>query len=132
MLPTDEIRRLLRVVGDVNRGIILIAWLVSVVAALSILVGLPELSSRPEASVLLDEGIYGRIRHPRYVDVVLGVLAFALFTNYLAVYVMWVLALPVIWLLTVIEERELLGRFGERYADYRLRVPRFIPRLQNK
>lgn len=32
-------------------------------------------------------------------------------------------------LVTELEERELLNRLGESYADYRRRVPRLIPRV---
>jgi protein-S-isoprenylcysteine O-methyltransferase Ste14 len=33
------------------------------------------------------------------------------------------------WLVVYVEEPELLERFGDRYAEYRRRVPRWIPGL---
>ena len=32
------------------------------------------------------------------------------------------------WLIVLFEERELRDRFGEAYAEYARRVPRFVPR----
>jgi protein-S-isoprenylcysteine O-methyltransferase Ste14 len=98
---------------------------------LATLAGLPEIRS-PEQSGgrLLCEGIYAQIRHPRYVSVSAGMLAAALFCNYLAV---WVLAVAVpLALVGVVhfEERELRERFGEAYVEYAERVPRFVPRLR--
>ena len=91
------------------------------------LVGMPEL--RPvEGGKLLTEGIYGRVRHPRYISVTLIVFAVAFFTNYLALYVMAVLFVPAIYLVAVFEERELRARFGRDYEAYSQAVPRFIPR----
>ncbi len=89
------------------------------------LIGLPELSGEPGR--LLTEGIYARIRHPRYLEVALGVSAWALFSNYHALYTWALLALPVLWLIVVLEERELKQRFGAAYEDYARRVPRFWP-----
>ena len=43
------------------------------------LVGIPELSPSPTGQPLLDRGIYARLRHPRYVVVILSVFAVALF-----------------------------------------------------
>ena len=96
---------------------------------LRILVGVPQLTEDPSASSLLTEGIYGRIRHPRYVSVFFGALAVALFSNYLATWVLQVFLTPVIYLLVIVEERELLDRFGEEYEQYMERVPRFVPRF---
>jgi protein-S-isoprenylcysteine O-methyltransferase Ste14 len=95
-----------------------------------VLTGMPELSEERYPGTLLSEGIYGRIRHPRYVEVVLLSLAYALFSNYLGPYVMVLLLFPAIWLVVVIEERELRERFGEEYDQYCLRVPRFFPRFR--
>lgn len=98
---------------------------------LRILVGVPQLTEDRSASNLLMEGIYSRIRHPRYVSVFFGALAVALFSNYLATWVLQILLVPVIYLLAVIEERELLDRFGADYKHYMDRVPRFVPRFRS-
>lgn len=91
------------------------------------LVGLPELTGEGTGT-LLDDGIFSRVRHPRYYGAAYGVLATALFTNYLAIYVIAAAYGPAIYLVTILEERELVERFGEQYRDYQRRVPRLIPR----
>jgi protein-S-isoprenylcysteine O-methyltransferase Ste14 len=96
---------------------------------LKTLVGFPELAPDRTESELLTEGIYGRVRHPRYAATLVGMTGFALVTNYSGVYLVVALALPGIYLITVLEERELLVRFGEAYRRYQEEVPRFVPRL---
>ncbi|MGB8657111.1 MAG: isoprenylcysteine carboxylmethyltransferase family protein [Candidatus Zixiibacteriota bacterium] len=86
----------------------------------------------PEEGRLVDSSIYALIRHPAYsavlrIGVAIGLwhgtwfsIAFALF-------------MPVgmtIWL-KLVEEPELIERFGEGYADYRRKVPAFVPRLRD-
>ena len=93
------------------------------------LVGLPELAPDRMESKLLKEGIYARVRHPRYASVIVGIMGFALLTNYSGVYVVVALTPLALYLITVLEERELLARFGEEYRQYREGVPRFFPRL---
>ena len=90
------------------------------------LVGIPELSPTPTSQKLLDQGVYARMRHPRYVAVMLSMPAVALFTNYLALYVLCPLVVVTLYIITVLEERELLERFGTAYEQYRQRVPRFL------
>ena len=92
------------------------------------LVGIPELSPTPPSQKLLDQGVYARIRHPRYVVVMLSMLAAALFTNYLVLDVLCPLVIVTLYAITVLEERELLERFGPAYEQYRQRVPRFFPK----
>ena len=91
------------------------------------LVGAPELASDGRGGELLSEGIYGRVRHPRYVSIMLGITAFALFANYLASYILLPLSAVGLYLVTVLEERELRARFGDEYVRYSERVPRFFP-----
>jgi hypothetical protein len=93
-----------------------------------VLAGLPELSRDRYPGRLLTEGIYARVRHPRYVEVVVGVLAYALFANYVGTYVLWLLLLPTLLLVVRLEEEELRERFGAAWDDYARRVPRFVPR----
>ncbi|HVT15215.1 MAG TPA: isoprenylcysteine carboxylmethyltransferase family protein [Thermoanaerobaculia bacterium] len=94
----------------------------------AMLAGLPELSPEQHGVGLLTEGIYGRIRHPRYVEFVLGSLGWALFANYGGLYVLLALSCAVLFLVVLLEERELRARFGQAYVDYSLSVPRFVPR----
>lgn len=95
--------------------------------SVSILLGLPEISTgRPRK--LLTEGIYARMRHPRYAGLFLEVLGFSLIANYAAPYLVLVAMVPVLWLTIRLEERELLSRFGEEYERYRARVPALLPR----
>ena len=58
--------------------------------------------------------------------------AIALAVNYLAVYLLLILYIPVIYLVVVLEERELRERFGIAYDRYCREVPRFIPRLRRR
>ncbi|NIR46783.1 MAG: isoprenylcysteine carboxylmethyltransferase family protein [Gemmatimonadetes bacterium] len=99
---------------------------------LKILLGAPELERSGKGGRLITGGIYARMRHPRYVAVWLGTVAWALFTNYLAVYVIAVALVPALYLVAVLEERELRQRFGAEYVEYCRRVPRrFVPTLRS-
>ena len=96
---------------------------------LRVLLGIPEVSAAAGSRGLVTDGIYARLRHPRYVNVGLATLAMALFSNNLAAYLTVVGYVPVILLVTHFEERELHERFGQAYEEYRARVPRFLPRF---
>jgi protein-S-isoprenylcysteine O-methyltransferase Ste14 len=95
------------------------------------LLGVPEIAPERPDNRLLTDGIYGRIRHPRYVAVMLGTFAVAFFTNYLVVYVIALLCVPALYLVVLLEERELRERFGDEFVRYAERVPRFLPKLRS-
>jgi protein-S-isoprenylcysteine O-methyltransferase Ste14 len=92
------------------------------------LAGLPELAPDKYPRKLLTEGVYSRLRHPRYVEIVVGLTGYALIANYLAAYLLAALAPLVLLLVVKIEEKELRERFGAEYEEYCARVPRFVPR----
>ena len=94
----------------------------------SILSGEPELSRLAYPGRLLTEGIYARLRHPRYVEVTFWVLGYALIANHSGVYLLWLISLPLLHLVVLLEERELRQRFGAPYEEYARRVPRYLPR----
>lgn len=96
------------------------------------LTGLHELRGDNSEDDLITSGIYARIRHPRYLEGMILMAAFALLTNYLVMYVLWLVSVPALWWIIRLEERELLERFGTRYEDYMRRVPRIIPRHQHQ
>lgn len=92
------------------------------------LVGVPELKGEGGSERLLHEGIYARMRHPRYVGATLGYLASAFLANYLFLYAAAPLFLLLLHTIVLLEERELLDRFGGPYREYMIRVPRYVPR----
>lgn len=94
----------------------------------SILAGVPELDPDGNGGELLDQGVYARVRHPRYVTIVVGMLGMAFLVDYPSVWIVWLLLVPALYGIVVMEERELRQRFGARYAEYAARVPRFLPR----
>lgn len=93
------------------------------------LFGLPELAPDRHPGNMLTEGAYARIRHPRYLEILVGFLGWALFCNYLAAYLVWAFLVVAILILIPVEERELVRRFGAAYEEYRRRVPALIPRF---
>ena len=94
-----------------------------------ILFGVPELD-KDNPGTLLTDGIYAHLRHPRYVEVWLGTLAYACFANYLGAWIVWLATGPMLHLVVLLEERELRDRFGGEYEAYMARVPRYLPRLR--
>ena len=94
------------------------------------LIGVPELSSAAGKGALITSGIYARMRHPRYTQMSLAILGYALVANYPAAYGAFVLWCFGIYAVAVLEERELEERFGPAYRSYRAQVPRFVPRLR--
>jgi len=97
----------------------------------AMLAGLPELAPDRHPGRLVTEGIYARIRHPRYLEVLLFVTGCALVSNHLVAYVVAALAIPAIHAVVLLEERELRARFGAAYEEYCRRVPRFLPRWRS-
>jgi protein-S-isoprenylcysteine O-methyltransferase Ste14 len=91
------------------------------------LMGLNELELTPGAAPLIREGIYARLRHPRYVEIFAALLAGALFANYLAAYLVTALAVPGFLAVILLEEAELRDRYGQEYVRYCAQVPRFWP-----
>lgn len=92
------------------------------------LVGVPELKGESGDDRLLTEGIYARVRHPRYVGATLGYASSAFLANYLFLWAAAPLFLLILHTIVLLEERELVARFGDAYVAYMSRVPRYLPR----
>jgi len=93
------------------------------------LLGFPEIAPDRFPRKLLTEGIYGRMRHPRYVQLLVALVGYALVANYLAAYLAVALWVPAIYVIALLEEKELRAHFGDIYDKYCRRVPRFLPKL---
>ena len=93
-----------------------------------VLVGLPELMPASHAAEVKAGGIYERVRHPRYLGMILSWLGAVLLTGATRLLALVAVFIGLALLVMELEERELLKRLGAPYADYRRRVPRLIPR----
>lgn len=91
------------------------------------LVGLPEIAPTELPPGLVTKGGYFHIRHPRYVEIVVGLFGCATIANYLATYVLMVLFSGGLFLVGLLEEKELRERFGTGYETSARRVPPIIP-----
>jgi len=94
--------------------------------------GIPELSPTARPQTLVRDGIYGMVRHPIYSGAILAGMPYALIVNYVGVYVLFVAAILVFYAIIVLEERELIDRFGAAYRQYQREVPRLVPRWWNR
>ena len=92
--------------------------------------GLPELTATSQdPGHLIEDGIYAHLRHPRYLELSLILLGWALLSNYLAIYVIAAGAPFILTWTALLEERELRQRFGATYDAYCRRVPRILPKF---
>jgi len=96
---------------------------------LGILIGLPEITKHNYPGTLLTEGIYSKIRHPRYVGSFFFVLGLAFLANSPIPYIVAFFLIPLIYIIVIFEERELKKRFGPEYKEYCQEVPRFLPKI---
>jgi protein-S-isoprenylcysteine O-methyltransferase Ste14 len=114
-------------------GVVLVAadiallWLSARALGPKKLVGHAELTGQAE---MITQGIYGRLRHPRYAGMIVGMLGAGLLAGGA-----WIWRVLGAWALLVafamaLEEREMHRRFGAEYEAYCRRVPRFLPRWQ--
>ena len=92
----------------------------------SMALGLAELSADVSGK-LITTGIYSRMRHPRFSAMTLAVASMALITGYAVLYILIGIYIIGIYIVALLEDRELLERFGPEYYDYAKCVPRFIP-----
>lgn len=95
----------------------------------SILVGVPELSSEDPGKLLIT-GPYAFTRNPRYLVILVAMVGYGLLLHYAGVWLMTLISFPGLYLITLLEEKELEERFGGEYIEYCRRVPRLLPRLR--
>ena len=99
---------------------------------IKVLIGLPELAPKEHGQPLVTGGIYARIRHPRYLQMLIAYLGYAFLCNYLATYAVFLSSLLWAYFVARLEERELLDRYGDEYRQYCERVPRFLPHRRER
>ena len=79
---------------------------------------------------LVTDGLYGRVRHPQYVGLLLLIVGFLIQWPTILTVLMAPILIRTYVRLARREEAELLERFGDEYRRYRDRVPALVPRLR--
>ena len=86
----------------------------------------------PEESHLVDHRIYNILRHPAYAAVLCLAFGLALLNgNWVALGCAVIFLLGLWGWVRLVEEKELIQRFGPAYVEYQKRVPAFGPRLRD-
>lgn len=86
---------------------------------------------REEPSVI-KTGVFSIVRHPIYLSEMLLYLGLLMLSLSLAATVVWCIAIVFLHYISRWEEKLLLARFGEEYAQYMRNVPMWILRLRKK
>ena len=89
----------------------------------------PQLTNA-ESRRLITGGIYGVIRHPRYLVLLLGAWGNLLMLGGTVLLLAAIATTVLTPLLVRVEERELATHFGEAWRAYAIRVPALIPRIR--
>lgn len=78
---------------------------------------------------IVETGIYAKVRHPIYLaDMLLAWAAFLFQPEIRFLFsVLWFTLVFLIWM--NLEEKALSEKFGEKYLEYKKRVPKIIPRF---
>ena len=77
---------------------------------------------------LVTIGIFAHVRHPMYLGYILAYLGCIVGTMSLLSIIPWLLLINLYNKMANYEEQELEKRFGEKYLEYKRRVPKWMPR----
>jgi protein-S-isoprenylcysteine O-methyltransferase Ste14 len=106
-----------------------ILWMSAVFGWLPILTlkkwgGVPKGRGYVHTTVLVDQGLYGIVRHPQYLAGILLGVGLSLIVQHWVVGFLGAAVAVMSYSATVEEERALRKKFGEEYGEYSERVPR--------
>jgi len=87
--------------------------------------------TRQEPGVIV-KGPFKLIRHPIYVSAILYYFGLLLLSPSILAAIVWIFIMVFYYFISRYEERLLLEKFGDAYADYMKKVPMFIPRLKKQ
>lgn len=78
---------------------------------------------------LVTDGIYGLVRHPQYAGLFLISIGLMIQWPTLTTLLLWPIMFISYYRLALREEKRMIELFGEKYLNYKKRVPAFFPRI---
>ncbi len=78
-----------------------------------------------QAGEVVQQGLYALLRHPQYLGYMLLACGFTLLSQHWFIVLLAILSVVFFYVQAVQEERHCLAQYGEPYARYLRRVPRF-------
>ncbi|MBN1133267.1 MAG: isoprenylcysteine carboxylmethyltransferase family protein [Bacteroidales bacterium] len=82
--------------------------------------------SEPE---VIRNGVFGIVRHPLYLGVILFYLAAVILSLSIISFALWILIVVFYYLISNYEEKLLNEAFGEKYRDYKESTGMFFPKI---
>jgi protein-S-isoprenylcysteine O-methyltransferase Ste14 len=82
-----------------------------------------------ETGELVTHGPFAYVRNPIYSAGIIMGMGWALWFESIGTAVWVIVLFFILWRKVLLEEENLLSKFGQEYADYRARVPRFFPKF---
>lgn len=82
------------------------------------------------ADQLATTGVYGVVRHPQYLGLIIATGAFLIQWPTIVTVAMWPILVYAYYHQAKKEERQMEEKFGETYRQYKQRIPMFIPRFR--
>ena len=80
-----------------------------------------------DAPHILDTGVYGVVRHPMYLGILLFCLGFLCISTSLSATIVLIIFFIIYDRMTMFEECDLEQRLGEEYRSYKQRVSKWVP-----
>lgn len=120
-------------VWDLEIGVIVMMTISTIMLFLAgylIIAGWRQVYSEKEN--LVSTGVYGVIRHPQYLGLIIVITALLVQWPTIITGVMWPVLTYSYYRQAKREEKDIEKKFGEEYRQYKERVPMLIPRLRSR
>jgi len=78
---------------------------------------------------LITDGAFAYVRHPLYLSILLAYLGFVFVAMSIVSLIPWICYVVIFDEMATYEEEDLARIFGDKYVEYRKKVPKWIPRL---